>query len=508
MSSKDSKENTKIYIEYMPLMALKPAIRNPKKHDKENISESMKRFGYTLPMMINEKDKRLVAGHGRRDALIEKLQNGEEPPERVFVDNNGEWLVPVLRGVSFKDADEAESYLLADNQLTINGQWMEDELVKIKDRLSKLGKLQGTGFDVSESLKNSMEKLKSAIKTDSDIEELKPKERSSVLPTDTYNAKFGQIWALESEKTGKTHFILFGDSTKHLSAFNKTFHGVFTSPPYAEQRKNTYGGIPVDKYVGWWQKIQEQVKTVLLKDGSFFVNIKPHSEEGERSLYVADLLIAMKREFGWKFIDELIWNRTNPMPGAVVNKLKNAFEPIYHFGKQTNILIFPENAAIQEIGDAQQKVVERYGANGIRAKIDDEDVSSYRREMSTGSGYNVNKVKMAESTERLGGVLPSNVITMPTNSDSWSTWHPATFPVALPEFFIKVYSQEGARWLDPFVGSGSTIIACDNTERIGYGVEINVKDYGDKILNYMAYKGFKPTLWSDSDDTGIKEKDV
>ena len=63
-------------------------------------------------------------------------------------------------------------------------------------------------------------------------------------------------------------------------------NGVFTSPPYAEQRKEQYGGVPTEQYVEWWEAVQSNVKANLAADGSFFVNIKPHRANGERSLYV------------------------------------------------------------------------------------------------------------------------------------------------------------------------------------------------------------------------------
>jgi len=101
--------------------------------------------------------------------------------------------------------------------------------------------------------------------------------------------------------------------------------------PYAEQRKEQYGGIPADDYVEWWG-VQEHVRTRLADDGSFFVNIKPHCEDGERVLYVFDLVLAMKRQWGWRFVDELCWRDTRDgVPGGWNNRFKDGFEPIYQF---------------------------------------------------------------------------------------------------------------------------------------------------------------------------------
>lgn len=134
-------------IEYVPLSEVAPAGKNPKRHDLEAIKASMRRFGYVVPVTRDDRTGKLVAGHGRREALEEMRRAGEEPPRRVRA-RGGEWHVPVLRGVSFKTAEEAEAYLLADNRLGELGGWdegMVGEMVRGLDPdLSAI-----TGFDVS-----------------------------------------------------------------------------------------------------------------------------------------------------------------------------------------------------------------------------------------------------------------------------------------------------------------------------------------------------------------------
>ncbi|GAB6080160.1 hypothetical protein JCM10831_11310 [Hydrogenophilus hirschii] len=56
---------------------------------------------------------------------------------------------------------------------------------------------------------------------------------------------------------------------------------VFTSPPYADQRKNTYGGIHPDKYVEWFLPISEQLLRVLKPDGTFCLNLNPWSPKSK-----------------------------------------------------------------------------------------------------------------------------------------------------------------------------------------------------------------------------------
>ena len=133
-----------VYVEYLPLSTLQRAPRNPKGHDLGALDQSFARFGYVEPIAINEQTGRVVAGHGRLDALAKKQAAHEEPPARIRVEN-GEWLVPVLRGVSFASDAEAEAYLLASNQITIAGGWQDDELAQVlADLQVQEGGLEGT----------------------------------------------------------------------------------------------------------------------------------------------------------------------------------------------------------------------------------------------------------------------------------------------------------------------------------------------------------------------------
>jgi len=248
----------------------------------------------------------------------------------------------------------------------------------------------------------------------------------------------GDIW------TSAGHYWICGDCRefetwqKLLSAAQvEKVNGVFTSPPYAEQRKKQYGGVPTDKYVEWWNEVQANVRAHLAADGSFFVNIKPHCENGERVLYVFDLVLAMKRQWGWKFIDELSWNDV-PIPGKWDNRFKNGFEPVYHFGTDTHIKFRAEN-------------VSHYG----------ETFKADGRTHFSGNGA----IKGAVAV--MGNIRPSNVIQTGTSDGV----HEASFPIALPSFFIKAYSDAGDVWCDPFLGSGTTICAAHKNNRRGLGIE-------------------------------------
>ena len=275
----------------------------------------------------------------------------------------------------------------------------------------------------------------------------------------TWQVQRGDLWQIGD------HRLLCGDSTNAEDVgrlCDISIQGVFTSPPYAMQRKDQYGGIPADEYVEWWEGVQAPIRDVLTEDGSFFVNIKPHCEDGQRVLYVMDLALAMCRHFDWKFIDEFCWLR-NGLPGGWTNRFKNNFEPVYQFAQSIDIRMYPKN-----VTDWRPQNTHHWGLSG------------------NGSG-------LSSSVPEGGfGVRPSNVITIETGEVNTGTQaHPATFPTGLPSFFIKAYSAEGDAWYDPFGGSGTTMVACQQLGRQCRMMEIS-ENYCAVILERMAGMGLEP----------------
>ena len=223
---------------------------------------------------------------------------------------------------------------------------------------------------------------------------------------------------------------------------------IITSPPYADRRKNTYGGIAADKYLEWFRPIAVEVKRVLKPTGSFFLNIKPHTNKGERSLYVFELVILLKRELGFLFVEEYCWTK-NAFPGSLKGRFKNAFEPVYHFTKGN-----PNQITFNPI------------ACGTPMK-DESIARTYRKQCGApknGSGMtgmnttNIRNLKYAR---------PSNVIQVNNVSNQFTlkSEHSATFPDGLVEFFVKSFSNEGDTILDPFAGSGTVGVVCKKLNR-------------------------------------------
>src|SRR3990167_3111598 len=199
-------------LEYIPLSSLRAAQRNPKLHDQQAIHDSYQRFGFVSPILIDEKTQRIVAGHGRLEALLAMKSRGEQAPARIVVKDQ-DWLVPVIRGLTFESEKEAEADLLAGNQLTIALGFDEKLLAEILPDHQM--NVTGLGF--------SQEELQKYIPQFRTIElepETPPIQEQAVSRT-------GDLWQLDK------HRVLCGDSTKLLEQVSAdSVDQVLTDPPY------------------------------------------------------------------------------------------------------------------------------------------------------------------------------------------------------------------------------------------------------------------------------------
>lgn len=232
---------------------------------------------------------------------------------------------------------------------------------------------------------------------------------------------------------------------------------IFTSPPYADQRKNTYGGVRPDDYVDWFLPKTEQFLRVLKPTGTFVLNIKERVVNGERHTYVIELILKM-REQGWLWTEEFIWHKKNSYPGKWPNRFRDSWERLLQFNKQRKFNMYQE-AVMVPVGDwAQERL----------ANLSETD--KIRDESKVGSGFGKNISNWVGRKM----VYPNNVIYMATECSNKN--HSAAFPVDLPSWFIKLFTQRGDIVLDPFIGSGTTAVAAIELGRKYVGIDIN-KEY-------------------------------
>jgi site-specific DNA-methyltransferase (adenine-specific) len=108
---------------------------------------------------------------------------------------------------------------------------------------------------------------------------------------------------------------------------------IVTSPPYADRREKTYGGVKPEEYVTWFIPRAKEFLRVLRPDGTFILNIKEKVENGERHTYVIDLILALRKQ-GWIWTEEFIWHKKNSYPGKWPNRFRDSWERILQFNRE------------------------------------------------------------------------------------------------------------------------------------------------------------------------------
>jgi DNA modification methylase len=229
---------------------------------------------------------------------------------------------------------------------------------------------------------------------------------------------------------------------------------VFTSPPYADQRKHTYGGVSPDEYVAWFMPKAEQLMRVLKPTGTFILNIKERVVDGERHTYVIELILALRKR-GWLWTEEFIWHKKNSYPGKWPNRFRDNWERLLQFNKQRQFSMY-QDAVMVPIGDwAKERL----------AKLSETDKVRDNSKVGSGFGKNVSNWLGRDK------VYPTNVLHLATETGNKN--HSAVFPVDLPSWFIKLFTQPGDVVLDPFMGSGTTAVAAAQLGRHYIGIELN-----------------------------------
>ncbi|HHU33786.1 MAG TPA: site-specific DNA-methyltransferase [Bacteroidetes bacterium] len=262
------------------------------------------------------------------------------------------------------------------------------------------------------------------------------------------------------------HDLYLGDCEDVLKKIpDNSVDLIFTSPPYADQRKKTYGGIHPDDYVEWFLPKTEQMLRVLKPTGTFVLNIKEKVVDGERSTYVMELILAMRKQ-GWLWTEEFIWHKKNCYPGKWPNRFRDAWERLLQFNKNKKFSMYQEEVMVP-MGDWTKTRLKNLS-----------ETDKTRDESKVGSGFGKNISNWLERDK----AYPTNVLHLATECNNKN--HSAAFPEGLPEWFIKLFTQAGDTVMDPFMGSGTTNIVASRMRRNSIGIEI-VKDYYEMVKSQI-----------------------
>jgi len=427
--------NSHLRLEYVPLASLRPAARNPKRHEIETVRKSMGRFGYVAPMILNERTGRLVAGHGRLESLKKAKAEGKAPPSRIRV-KGGEWLVPVVRGVAFEDDREAEAYLLADNQTTILGGWDDDELQKIIATLGKEDALAGTGF----------EGLFEDDLTQDDPTDLI--DHAAELQKKWQTAR-GQLWLI-----GK-HRLLCGDSTSE-SDVRRLMNGkraclFSTDPPYLV-------GYDGTNHPHKWTKSHGR-KHPGDKDWSDKYTDVDSPEQGEK-LYGAFVRVAVQHAI----TPDAAWY-------------------CWHASRKQALVesVWAENGAFvhqQIIWAKDRPILTR-------------SWYMWQHEPCFFGWVQGHKPK------RMARDYPPTVWSFPTIRPGEPSVHPTEKPIELFAIPIRQHTEKSDLCFEPFSGSGTQLVAAETLGRVCYAMELSPA-FVAVALERLVQKCCRPRLDSSS----------
>ena len=278
---------------------------------------------------------------------------------------------------------------------------------------------------------------------------------------------------------------IIGDSLELMKELpDNSINLVITSPPFALSRPKEYGNKNQEEYIDWILKFTKEVKRVITLDGSFVIDLGGAYQKGIpiRSLYNYRLLIRMCDEQGWKLAEEFFWHNPSKLPSPIewVNKrkirAKDSVNTVWWLSKSD----FPKSdvkKVLTEYSDRMKKLIE--------------DSSKYYTPKKRPSGHDISESFGNDN----GGAIPSNLLQIP-NTESNSQYlkyckdleikgHPARFPSKLPEFFIKLLTDENDLVLDIFAGSNTTGWAAQQLNRKWLAFELNHQYLAASIFRFI-----------------------
>ena len=263
------------------------------------------------------------------------------------------------------------------------------------------------------------------------------------------------------------HRVMHGDCAELMRGLEAaSVNLIVTSPPYADQRKNTYGGIHPDNYVDWWLPRADEMKRVLRPDGSLVLNIKERVVAGQRHTYVLELILAMRKR-GWLWTDEYVWHKKNCYPGKWPNRFRDAWERLLHFTLERKFAMYQEEVMVP-MGDWRESRL---------ANLSETDLTRDESKVGSGFGKNISNWVSRDMA------YPTNVLHMATECANKS--HSAAFPAALPEWFIRLFTKPGDLVLDPFMGSGTTLFVAKLLDRSAVGIDTD-RTYCQTVEKMLA----------------------
>jgi DNA modification methylase len=433
---------------YMSLDEIVGLPRNPKDHALGEIEQSYGRFGYLIPVVINDDTGRLISGHGRTKGLRARKLRGEAPPAGV-VEEDGVWKVPYTL-VGVVEGDE-------EARLTEAGGWNKDILADVLSDLATEGEvgLEGVGFDlddVDELLKDVLGAFDEEEVDEGDLEAVMDKAEEL---RESWGVLEGDVWEIKSSTVpGAVHRIVVGDCTDEAVVEaclrDEVVDLGLTSPPYAVGKEYEVE-VSFEDHLDLISDFAEISLGVIKPGGFLFLNFGPITPQfATKAITNSDrqCVYPISKDY-WRIFHEerdfdLYASRIWYKP---FNKLQKPFWT-YH----TSI---PHHQEWEYLWTLR-------APGGETDQVYDWDTSVHA---------------VWDTRERL--------------EDKPLSRHVAAFPLVLPEWAIRAHSPKRAVVWDAFLGSGTTIVAAEYMGRIGRGTELEPK-YTAIGLERLSRLGLEP----------------
>lgn len=239
---------------------------------------------------------------------------------------------------------------------------------------------------------------------------------------------------------------------------------VITSPPFALLRVKDYGNKEQHEYIDWLAEFAKLVHQKLTSDGSFVIDLGGAYQKGVpvRSLYNYRVLIKFVDEIGFYLAEEFFWHNPSKLPSPIewVNKrkirAKDSVNTVWWLSK-TEWPKADVTKVLTEYSDRMKKLIK--------------DPEAFYTPAKRPSGHDIGSTFGRDN----GGAIPSNLLQI-SNSEATSKYlklckefgikaHPARFPTKLPEFFIRMLTEQNDLVVDIFAGSNTTGYVCEAEER-------------------------------------------
>lgn len=247
---------------------------------------------------------------------------------------------------------------------------------------------------------------------------------------------------------------------------------ILTSPPFALTREKEYGNKAADEYVEWFMRFASDFKRVLTADGSFILDLGGAYLPGApvRSIYQFELLVRLCKDVGFFLAQEFYhYNPSRlPSPAEWVTvrriRVKDAVNVVWWLSVSENPKA-DNRKVLKPYSDSMKHLLK----NGYKPKL-------------RPSGHDISHNFSKDND----GAIPPNLLQL-ANTESNSSYlrrckeegvkpHPARFPSAFPEFFIKLTTDRNDLVLDPFAGSNTTGFVAESLQRRWLAFELR-KDY-------------------------------